>query len=289
MVSTLKLAYGFHENIPFADYCKIDAMNFSALKYMERSPMAYRHNIENPSEPTAAMLLGTHAHTAILEPHMYKFATWSGPGIRSGNAYKDWCAQNDGKILLNAKEEDHIRGMVQAVHANPNAHKYLRHIRSEVTMVWKDLTFKRDFKARVDAITDIEDDTGIENETVLISLKMTTDVRDFRFAAQYHKLCYHAQDAIYQQGYYYLTGTLPRMVTIAIESKPPHESAVYRIPIDVLRQGQRDVERWLLALQAAELSGRWPGAMPDEQDLALPSYAYPGGDFEVDDLEPIAR
>lgn len=279
----MKLAPGFYENMPFDEYCAIDAMNFSSLKYMERSPMAYKHNRDNPSEPTAPMILGNACHKAILEPSMAKFAVWPGPGIRAGHAYKDWCATNEGKTQLNAKEYAHVEGMTRAVHANVDAHKYLRHIRSEVTMVWRDLTFKRDFKARIDAVTDIN------GEPVLVSLKSTTDCRSFRFGAQYHKMAYYVQDAIYQNGYFYLTGTLPRMVTIAVESKPPHDSAVKNIPIIALRQGQDDLAKWIATLAECEKSGLWPGAEQGEQDLEMPAYAYPGGDFEFDDLEPIER
>jgi hypothetical protein len=279
----MKLAPGFYEHLPFADYQAIEAMNYSTLKWMERSPMAYRHNRDNPSEPTAPMLLGNAIHKAILEPSLANFAVWPGPGIRAGNAYKDWCGANKGKTLLNQKEFDHVEGVARAVHANPLAHKYLRYVRAEVTMVWKNPSFKRDMKARIDAITDLED------EQYLVSLKSTADCRDFRFASQYAKFCYHAQDAIYQDGFFRLTGTLPRMVTIAVESKPPYESAVYSIPNDTLRQGQQLVSKWLERLAECERTNKWPPAVESEQDLILPAWAAPGGDFEFEDLEPIER
>jgi exodeoxyribonuclease VIII len=279
----MKLAPGFYEGISFDDYKQIDAMNYSSLKYMERSPMTYRHKRENPPEPTAPMILGNAAHKAILEPSLAKFAVWPGPGRRFGHAYDDWCELNAGKTLLNEKENAHVEGMALAVHANPVAHKYLRHIRSEVTMVWRDPSFKRDMKARLDAITDIVD------EQVLVSLKSTVDCRDFRFASQYAQMSYHAQDAIYQNGYFQLTGTLPRMVTVAVEKLPPYEIAVYNIPVDVLRLGQQQVSKWLELLAECERTNKWPGAVEGEQDLVLPAWATPGGDFEFADLEPLER
>lgn len=274
---------GFYEQMPFDEYAAIEALNFSKIKHMERSPLAFRYNADNPTKPTEPMILGNNAHTSILEPSMFKFATWPGPGIRAGHKYTDWCAENAGKILLSAKDEKYIKGMTEAVHANPVAHKYLRHAKTEVTMVFRDLALKRDFKARIDALVDIDD------EPVLVSLKSTTDCRDFRFGAQYAKMCYSAQDALYQGGHFYLTGSLPRMITIAVESRAPHETAVYSISTDTLRMGQQQVARWVETLGECERKNEWPAAVIGEQELTLPSWAYPGGDFEFSDLEPIER
>jgi hypothetical protein len=148
-------------------------------------------------------------------------------------------------------------------------------------MVWYDRTFKRKFKARPDGIVDIDD------EPVLVSLKSTVDCRDFKFGPQYHKMAYYVQDAIYQNGYCELTKQLPRMITIPVESKPPHDCAVYDVPNIVLRQGQQDLAKWIQLLEKCELAKKWPGAVEGEQTLELPGYAYPQGDFELDDMAAI--
>lgn len=275
---------GFFPNLPRAEYDAIDALNFSRLKYMERSPFAFRYHCDNPKPPTTAMILGNAAHTAILEPTMANVAIWpKANGDRRGNAYKAWCEENRGCTLLNEKEAGYVTGMRDAVHANFLTRKYLRFGESELSMVWRDLTFKRDFKARIDRLIDLD------GEPVLVSLKSTADCRDFRFGAQYFKMAYYVQDAIYQNGYFYLTGTLPQMITVAVESKPPHETAVYRIPTDVLRQGQDDLAKWMTRLAECEKTNEWPPAVECVQDLELPGYAFPRGDFEMDDLEPIAQ
>lgn len=274
--------HGFHESLSFAEYADVEAMNYSRLKHIERSPMAYRFHCDNPTKPTAPMVLGNAAHKAILEPACTQFAVFTGK-VRNGHAYDAWAEENAGKTQLNQKEWDYVVGVKDAVHANPIARKYLRFGKRELTMVWPDPTFRRDFKARIDNFIEIND------EPVLVSLKTTTDCRDFTFASQYAKLCYTAQDALYQAGFYYLNHQLPRMVTIAVESKPPHDVAVYRIPTDVLRQGQQLVSKWMEALTACERANEWPGAVEGEQDLVLASWATPDGDFSFDDLEPIER
>jgi hypothetical protein len=275
---------GFYDGMARAEYDALPAsfLNFSRLKYLERSPLAFRYHCDNPTEPTAPMILGNAAHLAILEPSMAEFAVWT-EGRRFGKKYDEWCELHAGCTQLNQKEYDYVQGMVTAVHANPYARKYLKRGRSELTMIWRDMQLKRDFKARIDW------ETIIDGEPFLVSLKSTVDCRDFRFSSQYHKMCYHVQDAIYQNGYFYRTGTLPRMVTIAVESKPPHETAVYTIPSMVATQGNDDLTKWIRLLGECEKLGRWPAAVEGEQELVLPAWAYPGGDFEMSDLEPIAR
>lgn len=274
---------GFFEKMPRAEYDEIGFLNFSRIKYLGRSPLAFRYNWDNPKEQTPTMKLGNVTHTAILEPDMLNYAVWPGPGDRRGNIYKDWALANAGKTLLNMKEANHMGAMKMAVRGNPIANKYLRAGKTELTMVWRDPKAKRDFKARIDNYLELQD------EDILVSLKSTVDCRDFRFAGQYAKMGYHCQDALYQSGFFYLTGRLPRMVTIAVENNPPYETAVYNIPNEVTREGEQEIAKWMEILTTCERSKKWPGAVEGEQDLVLPAWAAPGGDFEFDDLQPIEQ
>jgi hypothetical protein len=278
----MKLSPGFYQSLSYAEYDQIDALRFSDLKYLERSPMAYKYHLDHPTEPTTPMILGNASHLAILEPSMVKFAVFTGK-VRNGHVYDEWAKENAEKTQLNQKEYDHVLGMTRAVHANPVSHKYLRFVRTEVTAVWRYSLFGRDFKARFDALTDIDD------ETYLVSLKSTTDCRDFRFASQYVKMAYHVQDCIYESAYCYLNGSAPKMITIAYENKPPYESAVYLVGKSVLNQGDADLRKWMQRLNQCEAANRWPPAVEEETELVLPAWATADGDFSMDDLEPIER
>lgn len=276
----MKLEQDFHPNLSYDEYNQVEADRFSDLKYLERSPQAYRYHKDNPTPPTPPMILGNAAHKAILEPTCTEFAVFTGP-VRRGKIYDAWKEQNALKTQLNIKEMVFVEGMRDAVHAHPIAHKYLKVGKVECSLVWDDLTFKRRMKARVDNWIEVV------GTPTLVSLKSTVDCRDFRFGAQYAKMCYTAQDALYQNGFYYLTGELPRMVTIAVENKPPHEIAVYRIPTNVLRVGQQQLQRWIEILAVCEKANQWPGSVEGEQELVLPAWASPDGDFDFDDLEPL--
>lgn len=280
----MKLPYGIHRNLPREEYDRLTGDNYSSLKLMEKSPLAYRYNRDNPCEPTEAMILGHHLHVALLEPSLCNFAVWPGPGPRNGHKYDAWCDENADKTQVTAKQHEAIGGMVKSILGHPAAARYFKHTSAastEVTLFWRDPVFKRDCKARLDTWKEIGE------ETYLISLKKAVDVSEKWFGRQYADLCYHAQDAFYQAGFLYATKgiELPKMVTIAVEPKAPHEVAVYQISIDILRLGQQKIGEWTQKLERCERSGKWPGAIEGEQELTLPSWAYPQGDFNFDDLE----
>jgi hypothetical protein len=77
------------------------------------------------------------------------------------------------------------------------------------------------------------------------------------------------------------------MVEIVVESAPPHAVVVYRIPDDILLQGEENYQELLRALEKCEASGEWPGPNTEEQVLTLPSWYYPTDD-DISDMGLVA-
>lgn len=260
---------GFYYDMPFEEYAKIDALNGSSLVKMMRSPMHYRHHKLHPETPTREMVLGTAAHRMILEPDTVgDFAVYGlneSENVRRGKVWDAFQEANQGKFLVNEKEMAAMVGISVAVRRSKSAMKYLGEKGpTEVVMVWRDGD-GRLWKGRVDKI--------IDRQHIIPDLKTTNDCRPFRFGARSYAMGYHIKMAIYSFGYYTLTKVQPKLRMIAIEQDQPHESAVYRIPPDVLIQGSEELQNLVQQLTACEKSGIWPGAVEDETDLALPAYA----------------
>jgi hypothetical protein len=91
--------------------------------------------------------------------------------------------------------------------------------------------------------------------------------------------------AMYWSGYKTLMGHEPHMKLLAIESKPPYESTVFRITKDVILQGLEELAEILKKLDECERTNTWPAAHEDETDLILPSWALT---TESDSLEEFA-
>jgi hypothetical protein len=144
--------YGFFDNMPFEEYRKIDAVNYSSLKHMKRSPLAYRYFMDHPTQPSPQMILGNHTHRMILEPETVgDFALWGeveGQNVRRGkvwDAFQAECALSH-KEVITKDERTAMVGISTAVRKSPLAMRFLDGFRSEVTMVWRDKRFDRDCK-----------------------------------------------------------------------------------------------------------------------------------------------
>jgi len=78
--------------VDFATYSKLEAVNWSSLKEMRRSPRHYQHRLTAPREDTKAMALGRATHTATRQ---------SGSGRRVGG--------QRGARLADQRESPHQR------------------------------------------------------------------------------------------------------------------------------------------------------------------------------------
>jgi hypothetical protein len=278
--------YGFFDNMPFEEYRKIDAVNYSSLKHMKRSPLAYRYFMDHPTQPSPQMILGNHTHRMILEPETVgDFALWGeveGQNVRRGkvwDAFQAECALSH-KEVITKDERTAMVGISTAVRKSPLAMRFLDGFRSEVTMVWRDKRFDRDCKGRLDK-------TGIISGTPFIAdLKTAKDCSKFSFGNAAYRLGYHIQLSMYREGFHVLTGEDPEMYEVAVENKPPYELAVYSVPDEVLAKGQEDYEFLMKTLCECERTNAWPPAEEAITDLSLPSYAYgsDADDFTFNDL-----
>ena len=273
---------GFYEGMDFESYAAVNALNGSSLVHLRRSPMQYRHNLDNPQPPTQAMKIGTYTHQLILEPERVgDFAVWGlldEEKVRRGQVWERFLELKKGAIPITVAERDQMVGMAAGARKNLPIRKYAdTKGRCEVSMFWRDPVSGRRFKGRVDKI--------IDKGNIIFDLKTTSDCHPRRFASQSYQLGYHIKMALYWNGYKTLTGKEPTMRLGAIDSKAPHESAVYRVTKDVILQGYEELDELLRKLDECEKLNAWPAEYVEESDLLLPAWAA----TEQDSLEEFAE
>jgi hypothetical protein len=259
---------GFYYQMPFEEYAAVPALNGSSLLHLRRSPMKYKHELDNPTPPSPAMILGTATHRLILEPdRVGDFAVWGlleEEKVRRGKVWDHFQEFNAGAMIVTVAERDAMVGMAVGARRNLPIMKYANAKgKTEVSMFWT--AGGRDFKGRVDKILD--------QGHVIFDLKTTRDCHPRRFGAQSYALGYHIKMALYSNGYYAITGELPKMHLGAIDSKAPHESAVYRVTKDVILQGQDELIDLLRTLAECEATNNWSAAYQEETDLMIPAWA----------------
>jgi exodeoxyribonuclease VIII len=260
------------------EYDAIDAVNYSTLKELRRSPLHYAHRLKTPREDSTRLALGRAVHTAVFEPDRFFLDYALFPGAR--RAGKDWdecCKANRGRTILKSEEYRTALAIRDAVRSHPVAGPALTPPgEAEKSIVWTDEATGLRAKGRIDWWR-----VGL-----FCDLKTTSDVDRDRFGALAYRMGYHGQLSFYRAGLIAngLDAPVPRI--IAVEAAPPHDVAVFPLDDDLLYQGEILCAELLAAAAAFKFSGLAPGRYPEEVALTLPPWvrADDGGDATGLDL-----
>jgi len=229
---------------------------------------------ETRREPSKAMLLGTMAHLAVLEPSKLDAAFVEKPeGIDFRTKLgKEWKESIGTMPVLDQDEARAVRGIRDSIAANKAARELLAETQSEVALFAEHRTGLW-IKGRVDALKVVDD-----MECVICDVKTTSAGADYgTFSRQAASLNYHVSAAWYCH-LAALNGLPPcRFYWIAVEVAPPYAVAVYEIHPDALDLGVGMMNDALGLIAQCEDEGIWPGYAPEVQCLNLPSWVYGKG------------
>lgn len=252
----------------FSIYRALPAINWSSLKHMRDSALAYRYRLEAPVEDTPALALGRVTHALVFEPDTFErdYAIWEG-GTRRGKDWEEFKAANEGRTIFKPEEIDRSIGMADAVRRHPLVQQYLVGGVFESTLTWRDEDTDLECKARPDWI--------IPDSKILLDLKTARSIDGRRFGAAAAAYGYHCQMAHYAAGVLAVHGWLPkRVLIVAVETDPPHDVAIFELDADAMWAGKEEVAELMERLRQCIVTDRWPGRYEDEQALQLPAWMF---------------
>lgn len=260
----------------FAEYCAIDAINWSTLSAMRDSPHHYRHAVTHGRKDTPTLARGRYVHTAILQPDQLgtDYAIYDGKR-RAGNDYAAFVAANEGKTVFKASELEEIQPIIEAVRNHPDARAILDLDGNEyeTPAVWTDAATGLRCKAR----TDLRN----RNRKIVVDLKTSRSVDARRFGHELERYGYHHQLAHYAAGIAAADGWTPEQhILIVVESGAPHDVAVFPIAEPVIEIGRAMVANLLAAVAECRTTGKWPGRYTSPVPLDetnLPPWVFGGG------------
>lgn len=290
---------GLFENMPFDDYLKVDALSATGLKQLARSPWHYRNRVD--IDPTPAMLRGTLAHCAVLEPEAMAQryvvlpedaprkptrAQWEAkkPSAES-LAAMDWWRQfkdeSAGRDLVSFADYALCQAQLAAIAAQPELAELLRAGRGEVSIFWIDEATGIYCKARPDWLP-----TANGQSIRPLDLKTCADESPNGFGRAAARLRYDLQAAHYTDGIEAVTGlTVDAFVFGAVSSKPPILAVPYILTDEVRDQGRDERRELMDRLAWCMRENRWPAYGDGLQLLDFPAYAKAGGEVEINDIE----
>lgn len=256
-------------------YFQQPGVNWSLLKTLDDSPLAYRHAKENPRPDTADLALGRLVHTLVFEPQKFgdEYAVFTGP-VRKGAAWDAFKAENEGKTIFKTDELAEARTMADTVRRHPLVAPYLVGGQFETVLRWTDPATGIACKAKCDWL--------IPGRRILADLKTTRSIERRRFAADVARYHYYGQLAHYAAGVKHALGWEPqRRILIAVEKAAPFDVAVYELDEAACTIGDEKAAELLAKLKACIDTDTWPGRYTEEQVMELPGWVFGADDIEM--------
>jgi hypothetical protein len=251
-------APGVYRNVPASEYHAWPGCSASRLSVLaDATPLHYRYAIDNPTEPTDAMRLGSLLHAGVLEPETvldkYAIAPKCDRRTKEGKAaWVTFCRESDGKTVVTSDEVRAVRGMVKAVRSHPLAAELLEHrTETELSVVWIDPTTGVRCKMRMDALCG--------RIRIVLDLKSTEDASPDAFSHSVWKWGYHRQGAHYLAGLAAHGIDAEAFTLIVPEKTPPHAVAVYELTDEALQAGREEIAVMLRTIAECERTKKWPG------------------------------
>jgi len=258
-------------------YSRIEAVNFSTLKYMLRSPAHYIAAVNDPEpDDPSRYAVGTLAHALILEgkdiSHFYavkpsgmNFATKEG---------KEW---RKAQTLPIIKEEDvkKTERMAERISRDVDAVALIRGCRNRERCIQCNID-GIDFKMLLDmdGVGQWKEGQEMVKGAILGDLKTLEDCRPHSFAKKVDQLDYDMQLVIYSRGLQSEGHENIYPFWIAEENKAPHEVQVYKPTDDMLRRGREKLDYCIAMLKQyrGKPPSEWPGYGGGIKPLAPAKY-----------------
>lgn len=256
---------------PFAEHRARDGISPSGAKILlNKSPAAYRYEMDHPREATPDFRIGSGTHALFDSPEAFAIECAEAPEInkRTNAGKKEWAEfleQSAGKIVLTAQEAAKARAMAAALEANPLIRELRQQGRCEVSMTWDCPDTGAPCKGRIDL--------ALFEQHAIGDLKTTIDGSAARFAMDAWKYGYAMQAAAYIEGAAHNGIAVTDYLIIVVEKSPPWCTAVYRLSDAAIELGMR---RWkeAKAIYARCIeTGEWPGYPAEIQELSAPNWA----------------
>jgi hypothetical protein len=227
-------------------------VRFSNLKHMGLSAEHYLHALRTPYRSSAAQQLGSAVDAMVYGTN--EVVAYPG-SVRRGKEYERFLSEHAESLVLTKKELQLAEGMARGLERNRHA-VLLRDGERQRTIHWR--LGGRECQGTPDnfssaAITDLK-------------TSKSSDPDRFRWDAR--RYAYHAQLAWYREGLIRSGLATPEAAYIvAVESRAPHTTTVFRLTEQALDLGTRIWRLWWERLMVSEQSDLWPGYRDGVVDL----------------------
>ena len=239
----------------------------SGLAKLSRSPMHLRYYLDNPTDPTEAMIVGSGLDCTIFEPAEFDklFAVDRTGKTRNSNAWKEWRDSVGARTILREKQWQWIESMRDALYGHPVVGTLLQEGIPQASLFWVDEETGVLCKGRTDFWCN-------PAHSLVVDLKKTTNVAAHKLQRSTHDYGYARQAAMYLDGLKSCGEPADFFAFVFIEEEPPHAIAVTLLETEWIDHARRQYRQELLVYRHCVEMGEWPGPDPEPFTLHLPGW-----------------
>lgn len=300
--------------LPREQYDNLAALgevNWSTLGELAKSPAHYKYLLEHPeSRDSDLFMRGIAGHVATLEPSVYggrkyelldiakskpgEARYWVWPEANGKRGTKAWeAAEAECKKvraeLLREKDHEWAKAIAEAAHTSP-AVRELGGLEgaAEATLRWQARSGV--MSGQTPHVFKLRGRIDLDGKEGLYDLKSTRNASVDGFMSEVARYEYHAQAAIYVDGYKACTGKTRPYFWIAVEESPPHVVTVIEVSNTVLGLGRDIYWGYLDTLRECTERGEFPPyAKHVVRGAELPKWAMPFDEDEGEQLGATPR
>lgn len=274
---------GIYPGLTYEQYDAIDAVRWTTLREMAKSPRHYLWRKTHPLEPTDALRVGIGVHVGVLEPWRFPsaVAVWDG-GKRDLRikAWRDFVDTNADKTILTEDQHEAVQAMVAAVLADPVARRYMVGGEAEVVVVWTDRETGLRCKGRIDLA---------QHRRRVVDIKSARDLDVRLFGKSAANLGYHTQVTFYSDGLAQLVGAeLELPLLVGVEKTGPYDVVVDLLDEETVAIARDEYRHLLTVLADCIARDSWLGrAGGVERTLQLPAWVLDDGSEDDSTLDEL--
>jgi len=258
---TIKLAGVIHD-MPELAYHASPGLSSTGMKYLLRSPLHYRRNMDH-RPIKAAFDLGHCVHAKVLGTGLdivtIPADLLASNGAASTKDAKAWIekARAAGQVPVKADVVAQVNAIAEAVLANPKAAALMSFPgAAEVSLFADDPDSGVHMRGRIDRL-----DTLPDGRLVDVDLKTTTDVRRNKIVRTIEDFGYDLQSEVYRHLLRLTTGAeIAPTHLIFVEVEQPHEVRVVTLAHpDWVEVGTHKMRQAIDIYKRCMASNTWPG------------------------------
>lgn len=248
-----------------AEYRAHPAVNYSTLKHMRKSPLHYRHAVDNPEDSGNEYAMLRAVHALVLEPMTAHetIAVWDGRRDKRDKAYCAFLDANAGKDILNPTE--HAQALaVSAAYSRNSTVQWLLSLpgtRCEQPHVWTHqcANLELALKGKPDILH-----YSAEHGLIVADLKTCGDTDARLVASMARKYGWLLQLAHYTLLAFDLwqldpTTTPVHWLTITAEDKAPFDCTALSWDAGSIIAALQEHAALIAQLERCLLTNQWPG------------------------------